>query len=356
MGLTLINRETSPKASPSSNQVASFRRYRYNLAALYTHRGAYSLRILITGAAGFVGSHLQHQLRSTYPDAEIHGTLFSASHQLADPAANAHVINLLDNDAVLALITRVQPDWIFHLAASANVHKSFETPWATLENNLRAQLNVIQGCLRANVAPRILVISSGEVYGVEQPTDHPTREDAPLRPANPYAVSKVAQDMLALQYFLSNHLPIIRARPFNHLGPGQALGFIAPDIARQVAAIETGAQKPLIRCGSLTNERDFTDVRDIVHAYTLLIEHGIAGEVYNVSSGQTCTIRDLVDKILKLSTIPIEIESTANFIRSSGVSKSWGDPTRLRQATGWRQEIPLEQTLLDVLNDWRKRV
>jgi len=314
------------------------------------------VRILITGAAGFVGSHLLRHLRSTYPDADLRGTLLNATHTLADPQAVGHVINLLNQDDVSALLRQLQPDWIFHLAASANVHKSFENPWATLENNLHAQLNVIQACAQSGLAPRILVVTSGEVYGVEQPVDYPTREDAPMRPANPYAVSKVAQDMLALQYFLSNKLPIIRARPFNHLGPGQAPGFVAPDIARQIAAIEAGAQKPVIHCGNLVTERDFTDVRDIVRAYTLLIERGSAGEAYNVASGRTHTIGELINTLRSLATVPIEIESNADFIRSSGVSKSWGDPERLRQATGWVPQIPLQQTLLDVLNDWRQRI
>jgi GDP-4-dehydro-6-deoxy-D-mannose reductase len=314
------------------------------------------MRVLVTGAAGFVGSHLLHHLRAHDARSEIHGTTLDSAQVLREPDATGHVVNLLDADAVTETLRRVSPDHIYHLAASAVVHRSFDDPWATLENNIRAQLNVLQACVVLDIAPRILIVTSGEVYGVDQSNDMPTPETAPMRPANPYAVSKVTQDMLGLQYFLSAQLPTIRARPFNHLGPGQAPGFAAPDFARQIALIEAGQQEPVIRCGDLTAERDFTDVRDIVAAYRLLIERGVPGEAYNVSTGKTTSIRDVLSTLLGMAAVPISIRSATDHIRSSGVARSWGDPTRLRLATGWQPQVPLQQTLSDILNDWRVRV
>ena len=314
------------------------------------------MRILITGVSGFVGSHLAAHLLDTLPEAEIHGTVFGPAPAQLPPAIICHPLNLKDEQDTARLIAEVRPDQLYHLAATALVHSSFDAPWQTLENNIRIQLNVILGCLAAEIAPSLLVISSGEVYGKDQPTDHPTTEDAPMRPANPYAVSKVAQDMLALQYFLSHQLPILRARPFNHLGAGQGLGFVATDFASQIAKIEAGQQEPVMRVGDLSAERDFTDVRDTVRAYRLIVERGTPGDVYNVASGRTYSIRFLLDTFLSFSTAHITVESNATGLHPSGVRRSWGDSSRLRQATGWQPVIPIEQTLRDVLDDWRQRV
>jgi GDP-4-dehydro-6-deoxy-D-mannose reductase len=314
------------------------------------------MRILVTGAAGFVGGHLLRHLRQRYPDARITGTVLEESNRLSDPQAQACVINLLDLAALESLVLAESPDWIIHLAASANVHRSFENPWATLENNIRAELNVLQSCAVHELRPRILIVTSGEVYGAEQSREFPTPEDAPMRPSNPYAVSKVAQDFLALQYHLSHRMPIMRARPFNHLGPGQGLGFVAPDLAAQIARVEAGQMEPRIRCGDLSAERDFTDVRDIVRAYVRLMEAGAPGEAYNVSTGSTHAIRELVEGLLALARVEIVVSANSGHIRSTGVNRSWGDSRKLRSATGWSPEIPLSTTLRDVLDDWRARV
>jgi GDP-4-dehydro-6-deoxy-D-mannose reductase len=314
------------------------------------------VRILVTGAAGFVGSHLLRLLRAEFPEASLHGTVLLPEHKLAVADAHAHALNLMQSEDVAALVADVRPDRIYHLAAFAVVHRSFDDPWATLENNIRTQLNVLEACVKADTAPRIVLVTSGEVYGAEQSDDVPTSESAPMRPANPYAVSKVAQDMLGLQYWLSHSLPIMRARPFNHLGPGQGPGFVAPDFARQIAQIEAGQQPPVITCGDLSAERDFTDVRDIVRAYLSIAEHGTPGEAYNVASGSTVAIQHILDLMLASSTVSIHVESRQGHVRSSGVHKSWGDATRLRQATGWQPRIPLAQTVNDVLDDWRARI
>ncbi len=315
------------------------------------------MRILITGIGGFVGSHLAAYLTSTMPDAELHGTIMpNLPVQQRGGLAAMHPVDLRDDRAVRELITSVRPDHIYHLAAWAIVHLSFDRAWETLENNIRIQLNVIQGCLAVDTPPRLLAVTSGEVYGADQPESHPTTEDAAFRPSNPYAVSKVAQDLLCLQYYLSHGLEIVRARPFNHLGPGQSTGFVAPDLASQIARIEYGLQEPVIRCGDLTGERDFTDVRDIVRAYRLLLEHGQAGEAYNVSSGHTHTIRELLDTMLADAKVPISVESDPGRLRSSGVRKSWGDPAKLKAATGWEPEYTFDRTIRSVLEDCRVRV
>ncbi len=308
------------------------------------------MRILITGAEGFAGQHLIRELGTS---AELHGTTFRPT---ATPASNVayHPVDLRDEQAVANLLAAVQPDQIYHLAGTANVGQSYSASWNTFENNVRAQLNLTLACLKHDLKPRMLVISSGDVYGDQ--LEQPATEATPFRPTNPYSVSKISQDMLALQYHLSHDLPILRARPFNHLGPGQSRGFVAPDFALQIAQIEAGEQEPIIRVGSLNAERDFTDVRDVMRAYRLIMGYGVPGAVYNVASGQTCTIQWLLETLLSFSTVTITVNIDSTRLRPGGVSKSWGDATRLRSETGWQPTIPLRQTLRDVLDDCRQRI
>lgn len=312
------------------------------------------MRILITGANGFAGRYLIQELRSNQPEHELHGTCFSAPPN-SIPEITLHTLDLRDEKAVAELIAEVEPEQIYHLAALANVGQSYSAVWARLENNIRGQLNLILGCLKHRTAPRMLVISSGDIYG-DQMTTKPATEDTPLRPMNPYSVSKVAQDMLALQYTLSNNLPILRARPFNHIGAGQSAGFVAPDFALQIARIEAGLQEPVIHVGDLDAERDFTDVRDVMRAYRLIMESGTAGEAYNVSSGETWSIRALLDALLSFTNMEIEVRVDPTRLRPGSFSKVWGDSTRLREATGWQPTIPLRETLREVLDECRQQV
>ncbi|MBN8620349.1 MAG: GDP-mannose 4,6-dehydratase [Anaerolineae bacterium] len=313
------------------------------------------MRILITGAGGFVGQHLIHHLRTCYPQAELHGTVLEpASSQ--DDTTVWHALDLKNESAVQAMLAAVQPDQIYHLAAQSSPRRSFSIPWETLENNIRLQLNIILGCLALQQSPRLLVISSAEIYGPTRISKQPISEDAPLQPANPYGVSKVAQDLLALQYFLSHKLPIIRVRPFNHFGPGQSEGFVATDFAVQVARIEASQQPPVMEVGNLTGQRDFTDVRDIVRAYQLIMEKGIPGEVYNIASGKTHSIQSLLDTLLRLSSVEIQVRTDPARMLPIDIPVIQGDAARLRQITGWEPTIDFETTLLDILNDWRIRV
>jgi GDP-4-dehydro-6-deoxy-D-mannose reductase len=202
----------------------------------------------------------------------------------------------------------------------------------------------------------MLIVSSAEIYGPVNVEDLPVTEDAPLRPTSPYSVSKIAQDMLGLQYFLSHNIPIFRVRAFNHIGPGQNQRFVAPDFALQIARIEAGQVLPVIAVGDLTAQRDFTDVRDIVRAYRMIVEHGNPGDVYNVCSGKARSIQSLLDRLLVHSTARISVEVDPDRLRPASLPILLGDNTRLRKATGWQPRIAFDQTLRDVLDDCRQRI
>ncbi len=312
------------------------------------------MRILITGVGGFVGGHLTRHLQQAMPAAELYGTILPGTRGV--PGVVCHELDLKDEITIRDMIAHVQPDHIYHLAAQASPRRSFALPWETLENNIRAQLNLTLACLELNLKSRMLVISSAEIYGTVRPEQQPLTEETPLRPNNPYAVSKVAQDMLALQYHLSHRLPILRVRPFNHFGPGQSEGFVAPDFAMQIARIEAGMQEAVIRVGNLSAERDFTDVRDMVRAYVLVMERGMPGEVYNVASGQTYSIRHLLDSLLHHSTHSINVQADPTRLMPVEIPVIRGDSSRLRAATGWQPAIPFDITARDVLDDCRHRV
>jgi GDP-4-dehydro-6-deoxy-D-mannose reductase len=317
-----------------------------------------TVRIFITGAGGFVGGHLIDHL-STQPECVIHAGVFLPPGQnprLDGRPIDQHHVDLRSAEAVHAVLEQVQPDWVIHLAALADVAQSFKDPWGTLENNIVGQVNVLQAILALGLYPRILIVSSAEIYGAAGATGQPLDETTPFEPTNPYSVSKVTQDMLGLQYHLSHRLPIVRARPFNHIGSSQSGGFVAADFASQIADIEAGQREPVMYVGNLAAERDFTDVRDVVRAYTLLIEKGQPGEAYNVCSGQAYSIQYLLDTLLSYSTVAIEVQQDPARMRPSDVPRRVGSARKLRDCTGWNPAIPFEQTLLDILNDWRQRV
>jgi len=312
------------------------------------------VRILVTGAGGFVGKYLTAYLRSQLPDVDLHGTVYQAIDKVSDPDWTAHELDLRDPAAVDALIADVRPDHIYHLAGQAFVPRSFEDPWETLEINIRSQLNLITACIARDLRPRMLITASAEVYSTS--AGMPITEATPLEPSSPYSVSKVTQDLLGLQYFLSHQFPILRVRAFNHIGPGQSDRFVAPAFAIQIAQIEQGQQEPVMSVGDLSAYRDFTDVRDIVRAYYLLMEHGQPGEAYNVASGKTRSVQFLLDILLSFSDVSIQVKTDVNRLRPNRVPILEGDITRLQQATGWQPTITFEQTLLDILQDCRQRV
>jgi GDP-4-dehydro-6-deoxy-D-mannose reductase len=312
------------------------------------------VRYLITGAGGFAGRHLLRHLNQIQPDADLHGTIYGKKHNLPD-AATYHALNLLDGEAVEMLLDRLQPDVIVHLAAQSSPSKSYDTAWQTLESNVKMQLHLIQGCLSCEIQPRMVAITSGEIYRTDASL-MPLTEEAGFMPGNPYGLSKITQDMLCWQYYLTHNLPIIRARPFNHTGPGQRESFVAPDFAMQIARIEAGMQEPVMFVGNLRPARDFTDVRDVVRAYVLLAEHGQPGTAYNIASNTAHSAQWLLDTLLSHTDTQIEVRVDEAKLRPVDVPLKQGDYSRLHEATGWQPAIPFEDTLLDLLNDCRQRV
>jgi GDP-4-dehydro-6-deoxy-D-mannose reductase len=316
------------------------------------------LKALITGISGFVGTHLsQYLLEQT--DWEVAGTVFGPYGSIKPwwDRLEIYPAELSRLEVVVFILEQVRPDCIFHLAAQPMVSLSHRDPWGTLENNIRMQLNVLQALVElAMVHTRLLVVGSSEVYGPVRPEELPIRETQPFRPANPYAVSKIAQDMLGLQYYLTHGVQAIRARPFNHIGAGQRPGFVVPDFAQQIAAIEAGQAPPVIRVGNLSARRDFTDVRDVVRAYHLLITQGKPGEVYNIGSGQSHSIQKVLDELRSLSQVEITVERDPARMRPSDTPNVICDATKLNRQTGWQPTIPFEQSLGDVLDYWRERV
>jgi GDP-4-dehydro-6-deoxy-D-mannose reductase len=316
------------------------------------------LKALITGISGFVGTHLtKHLLEHT--DWQIAGTVFGPYGSIKPwwDRLEIYPAELSRLEVVAFVLEEVEPECIFHLAAQPLVSLSHRDPWGTLENNIRMQLNILQALVELKMLDtRVLVVSSSEVYGRVQPEELPIHETQPFRPANPYAVSKIAQDMLGLQYHLTHGVQTIRVRPFNHIGPGQRLGFVVPDFAQQIATIEVGQSSPMMRVGNLAVRRDFTDVRDVVCAYHLLITKGEPGQVYNVGSGQSHAIQEVLDTLLSMSQVEITVEPDPDRMRPSDVPDVVCDASRLRGQTGWQPATPFEQSLADVLDYWRERV
>ena len=315
------------------------------------------MRVLITGATGFVGTHLRRHLLSS-TDWDIVGTAFPDPPDDPTPTLREELVllDLRDAEATQAALAESSPDYVVHLAAQAHVPTAYKDPWATLQNNILGQLNLFESCLALNIKPRIIVIGSGEEYGRAAEADLPLLENHPLRPENPYSVSKVTQDVMGYQYFISYGLPVIRVRPFNHVGPGQSPRFVLPAFASQVAEIEAGRREPLLRVGNLAPQRDFTDVRDVVRAYRLLLLHGNAGEVYNVASGRPYAIQSIVDELRARSRIEIKIEVDPERYRPADIPVIYGSADKLTRDTGWTAEIPMSQTIDDVLAEWRAAV
>jgi len=245
---------------------------------------------------------------------------------------------------------------VYHLAGQAFAPISWQDPWGTIEINLRAQVNVLSAMARTQSTARIVVIGSIDEYGHAEPGNVPVTETTPFRPDSPYGVSKIAQDFLGLQYFLSNQLHVIRVRPSNHIGPRQNEQFVTSNFAKQIAEIETGKREPAIYVGNLTAQRDFTDVRDMMRAYYLALERGIAGDVYNIGSERAVSIEHVLDLMLQQSRASIQVKQDPARFRPSDTPIMYCDASKFRQQTGWQTTIPLEQSLRDILDYWRGKI
>ncbi len=315
-----------------------------------------AMRVLITGAAGFVGRHLAAHLLARGEDQVWGLTRPEPSDRHLDPAVRTVPADLTDRARVTAAVREVRPEAVYHLAAQSSVARSLEDPLSTLINNIGGQVNLLESVAECGVDTRILVVGSSDEYGPTPPEQLPIDESCELRPVSAYAVSKVTQDLLGHQYFATHRMQIVRVRPFGHTGPGQVDTFVAAAFARQIAESEAGLRDAVIRVGYLDGERDFTDVRDVVRGYRLLLELGTAGEVYNLGSGQPRPIREVLDGLLAHATRHLEVQTDPALMRPSEVPIQYADYSKLHAATGWRPEIPFEQTLADLLEDWRHRV
>jgi GDP-4-dehydro-6-deoxy-D-mannose reductase len=305
---------------------------------------------LITGAAGFAGRHLIGELeRETTWEivglARAAGTAGSRTRILA--------CDLRDAELVHRDVERYRPAVVFHLAAQSYVPRAFAAPADTLINNVLSELNVLEACRELASDATILVVGSAEAYGAVQPDELPVRESQPFRPTNPYAVSKIAQDMLGLQYALAFGMRVVRVRPFNHFGPGQSERFVLSSFARQIAQAELGRIEPIVLTGDTSVARDFLDVRDVVRAYRLAAERGEAAEVYNIARGAPSIIADLLDQLLQMSALTFDVRRDPARLRPSDTPVQYGDVSKLTQVTGWKPAIPIEQSLRDTLEYWR---
>ncbi|MCS7001302.1 MAG: GDP-mannose 4,6-dehydratase [Dehalococcoidia bacterium] len=310
------------------------------------------MRALVTGAAGFVGRHLIRHLLESGDD--VIGVARPGEPH-SDPDVAWRDVDLLDGDATRALIAATRPDAIYHLAGQASVALSWSDPVATFRANIETQLHVLQAVVAVRIDPIVLTIASNEIYGNTAPEHLPTTEDAPLKPANPYAVSKVAQDLLGLQYWLSNRIRCVRARPFTHIGPGQRPDFAIASFARQIALIERGAQPPILHVGNLAARRDMTDVRDMVRAYRLAIVCGEPGAAYNLGRGIAWSIAELLDMLIAQAQTSVSVVVSPDLVRPLDNPVSLCDASRFRARSGWTPQIPMNQTMADILADWRER-
>lgn len=295
------------------------------------------MRAFVTGGHGFVGRWLCDHLK-----AEGDETI----------APSLEELDINDGDGVRSALVAAAPDVIYHIAGLAHVGDSWKEPLRFLTVNTMGTLKVLEGARACASPPRVLVVSSAEVYGSVRPADLPIRETASLAPVSPYAASKASAEILAQQEYRGHGLPVVIARPFNHIGPGQAPTFVVPAFAHRIVTTQregTGA----LRVGNLTARRDLTDVRDVVRAYRLLVEHGEPGEAYNVCTGRDVAIEELVTRLLELSGANLTVEVDPDLMRPADVPALRGDPAKLAAATGWAPEIALDDSLRAVLDEAR---
>lgn len=311
------------------------------------------MRYFITGIAGFVGQHLAAHLAGR--GEEVAGLALPGTRQesVGGPEVAVHSGDVCDQGRLRSLLEAFRPDRIAHLAARSSVAGSLRDPLGTFAVNAGGTVSLLEAAAAAASGARVLVIGSAEAYGEVKEDDLPLSEERPLRPLTPYGLSKAAAETVALFYARSRGLPVAIARAFNHTGPGQEPTFVCSDFARQIARIEAGRERAVLRVGDLTPRRDFSDVRDVVRAYDLILEKGTPGEIYNVCSGRAWSIGEVLEILRGLAGTPIAVEADPTRGRSEDVPVLVGSFGKLEAATGWRPTIPLPRTLKDLLDWWR---
>jgi GDP-4-dehydro-6-deoxy-D-mannose reductase len=314
------------------------------------------MRILITGISGFAGSHLADYFLNNEKH-EVFGTIKWRSNREnirhIEDRLELLECDIKDAFAMKTILAESKPDQIFHLAAQSYVPFSWRTPQETIQTNIIGEVNLFEAVRELKLDPMMHIAGSSEEYGLVNPDELPITEGNPLRPLSPYAVSKVAQDLLGYQYFKSYGLKIVRTRAFNHTGPRRGEVFVTSNFAKQLIEIELGKRKPVLYVGNLDAVRDFSDVRDVVRGYALALQKGTPGEVYNIASGKGITIKGLLDKLIELTKADVRIEKDPARLRPSDVELLTGSPEKFQKATGWNPEIPFDQTLKDLMDFWR---
>jgi len=295
--------------------------------------------LLLVGGNGFVGTHLRIALETKFA-----------------VASTGRDVDVRDLNQLQTLVSRVQPDMVVHLAAVTTLRESFANPQDTYDINFLGTLNVLMALRKSNFAGRMLFVSSSEVYGLIVESELPVTETRLTKPLSPYAVAKIAAEALCYQWSQSDNFDIVIARPFNHIGPGQSERFAISDFGKQIAAIKLGFAAPVIHVGDINTTRDFTDVRDIVAAYHLLLQQGGNGEKYNVCSATERTIRSLIDRMCQLAGVVVEMRSDPARSRPSEQRRVQGDNQKLSNATGWMPKHTMDQTLSDIIDYWVKHL
>lgn len=307
------------------------------------------MRIFVTGTTGFAGTHLVAGLLAQGHD--VYGLVRRKTGVV--PHARFHPVegDLLDLDSLVTAVRSAQPDVVYHLAGQAYPARSWQNPAFTLAVNTGGTANLLEAVV-AFGRPRVVVVTSAEIYGKIRPDRLPITERTVARPRHPYGVSKLAAGQLVSVYWQRYELPVVEARPFNHIGPGQALGFVVPDFASQIAAITLGLRPATMQVGNLAAERDFTDVRDVVRAYSDLAERGEPGESYLICSGQPVAIHTILNILCAMAGREVEVVYDPARMRPSDVPVLYGSHARIAAEAGWRPKIHLRQTLRDVLDEW----
>ena len=310
------------------------------------------MKALIIGAAGFVGGHLITHLKSL--GWEVSATRLP-QEEIKEDVPN-YELDILNQASISSLLDKICPDYLFHLAAQSSVALSWEKPALTVDINIKGTVNLLEALRVMQNPPRVLLIGSGEEYGYILPEELPIKEDTLIRPGNIYACTKFAQELFGQTYIRAYKLGIIMVRAFNHTGPGQIDTFAVANFCKQIAEIEAGLRPPIIYVGNLSSLRDFTDVRDIVKAYALLIQKGKVGRVYNVGSGKAVAMQEVLEIALSMAKTSITVKQDPKLVRVSDTPVIQADISRLTLETGWESKISLKDTIADMLDDWRNRI